>query len=168
MEWKIVWHSIIVITLFHSGAYAHNSTAEHTKNKLTVAINRGGCTFSTINWAKDFQEMTRIFISHHPKDSLSPGLGLIHNFFTMLKSSFPNHHHICLHLVARLMTRLRVRKINRIEKLKSKKYRRMKKPKEDEIKQYTKSGKVMKKLPTTIRGKKHIAGRNIWVVLKVS
>ena len=102
-----------------------------------------------------------MFISHHPKDSLSPGRGLIHNFFTMLKSSFPDHHHISLHLVTRLMTRLRVRKINKIAKLKSKRNRRMKVPKEDEIKQYTKSGKVMKKLPTTRRGKKHIADRNI-------
>ena len=104
--------------------------------------------------------MTRIFISHHPKDSLLPGLGLIHNFFTMLKTSFPKHHGICLHLVARLFTRLRIRTINRIEKLKTRKNRRMKVPKEDEIKKLTKSGKVMKKLPTSRRGKKHLADRN--------
>ena len=48
-------NSLIVITLFNSGAYEFNATSKHTKNKLTKDLNRGGCTFSTINWAKDFQ-----------------------------------------------------------------------------------------------------------------
>ena len=108
------------------GAYAHNATREHAVSKYANIINRGGITMPTKSFLRDFKKMRKMFNDHHPTESLKRGPGLISNFFEVLKKKFAEYHKKVLHLVARLLTRFRIRAMNRKEKELRKKKRKAK------------------------------------------
>ena len=109
------------------GAYEHNLTKDHAKSKYADLASRGGITRPTKKFLSDVKKMRKMFIKHHPKDSLKKGPGLISDFYEILKTKFSHYHDKVLHLIARLFTRFRVRTINKIEKLKKKKRKSKKK-----------------------------------------
>ena len=100
-------------------------------------------------------------MSHHPEKGLKAGRGLHYNFYKLLKDTFlDKYKDLVLKLTTRVLTRFRVRTINRIQRLKDrteKRRRKRKIPKEDE----PKSEKNNRKRPTTSRGKRHLVDRMV-------
>ena len=78
--------------------------------------------------------MEALFNQHHPKGSLKKGRGLIGDFFSKLKGTFPQYHESVLHLVTRIFTRFRIRSINLAAKNKKKGPRKTKAVKEQAAK----------------------------------
>ena len=98
-------------------------------------------------------------MSHHPEKGLRPGRGLHYNFYKSLKDTFlDKYNDLVLKLTTRVLTRFRVRTINRIQRLKDRTEKRRNKrkiPKEDE----PKSEKNIRKRATTARGRRQTVDR---------
>ena len=98
-------------------------------------------------------------MSHHPEKGLRPGRGLHYNFYKLLKDTFlDKYNDLVLKLTTRVLTRFRVRTINRIQRLKDRTEKRRNKrkiPKEDE----PKSEKNVRKRATTARGRRQTVDR---------
>ena len=79
-------------------------------------------TLPTQSWLKQYKKMDARFNSWHPKNSVRPERGLFRNFFNELKANFSYDDHV-LHLVTRMLTRFRIRRMNnewRLAELKKK------------------------------------------------
>ena len=96
------------------GAYERDATTAHAKNKFTSLVNRGNLQLPLKTWLKDYHEIERYFHSYHPKNGIRPGRGLLNNFFIQIKKRFPNYDDRVLQLTTRVLTRFRMRKVNRI------------------------------------------------------
>ena len=134
------------------GAYQRDATTDHAENKFTTSLNGGGLVYPLKTWLHDYQSMEAYFQSYHPKGSIRPGRGLMSNFFNELKKKFPSYADSVLHLVTRVLTRFRLRAINRNAKIKKDKPRKLPKciaPK----------GKG-KTTPITKRGKRKLADQS--------
>ena len=87
------------------------------ESKLTRKLNRGGLTLPTQTWLCQYKKMDKEFNAHHPKNNVRPGRGLFRNFFLLLKSKFSDYEDPVLHLVTRMLTRFRVRRMNKEHRL---------------------------------------------------
>lgn len=114
-------------------------------------INRGGLTLPTKKWLKHYKSMDAFFHSYHPKNKIKSGRGLFRKFFLELKKKFPIYDDNVLHLVTRVLTRFRIRNMN---KRASYLPRSRKLPKGFELK-----FKNKRKAPITLRGKVQLANR---------
>ena len=92
--------------------------------------------------------MDAMFNTHHPKDGVRGGRGLFRDFFLKLKTKFsPKYDDKVLHLVARMITRFRIRRMNKITK-------------EKEIaKRVARNKNKKRKSPISSRGNVHLARR---------
>ena len=90
--------------------------------------------------------MDKEFNSHHPPNSVRPGRGLFRNFFVLLKTKFgSDYDDQVLHLVTRMLTRFRIRRMNKEFRLAELKKRLAR--------------KRGKKSPITLRGSLQLANR---------
>ena len=126
------------------GAFRHTAKPEHVEPKFLKCLNRGGMTLPTRKWLKDYKGLSKIFQSHHPKDSLRTERGLFSLFFLKIKEAYPIYDDKTLHLVTRLLTRLRVNHMN--EQF-------------AEQERQKKAARSKKKCPVTLRGRLQHANR---------
>ena len=90
--------------------------------------------------------MDAMFNTHHPKDGVRGGRGLFRDFFLKLKTKFsPKYDDKVLHLVTRMLTRFRIRRMNKEFRLAELKKRLAR--------------KKGKKSPITLRGTLQLANR---------
>ena len=91
--------------------------------------------------------MSALFQSYHPCKKINAEKGLFKNFFLELKKNFTCYDDRVLHLVTRVLTRFRVRSMNKRARFK---FRPHKLPKRFAL-------KGAKKAPVTLRGKLQLA-----------
>ncbi len=89
--------------------------------------------------------MDKEFNTYHPKNSVRPGRGLFRNFFLLLKDKFSDYEDPVLHLVTRMLTRFRIRRMNKEYRLAELKKKLLK--------------KKGKKSPKTLRGALQLTNR---------
>ena len=99
-------------------------------------------------WVRDYKVMDAIFNNFHPKDGVMGGTGLFRNFFMELKERFGHKYDDrILHLVTRVLTRFRIRRMNKLFK-------------EKEIaKRIARNKNKKRKSPISSRGNVHLAHR---------
>ena len=121
MYWAAGFIAFKVKKIQKLGDYQHNATNDHAKNTFASLMNRGGITLPLKSWLKDYHAMEAMFQSYHPKYGIRPGRGLTSRFLIELKKKFPKYADPVLMLVTRVLTRFRMRAMNKHAKKKDRK-----------------------------------------------
>jgi hypothetical protein len=101
------------------GDIEKRATNDHAKNTFTKLMNHGGLMMPLKTWLKDYMKMEAMFQSYHPKGSIRPGKGLMGRFFIELKKEFQSKYEDpVLKLVTKVLTRFRIRALNKVAKKK--------------------------------------------------
>jgi hypothetical protein len=84
---------------------------------FTDSMNRGGLTYPSEVFLREVKKMEEMFNHHHPPNNLRTGQGVIGDFLDILVQEVPNRDKATLALFARTRTYIRLRTINRREKM---------------------------------------------------
>jgi hypothetical protein len=84
---------------------------------FTDSMNRGGLTYPSEVFLREVKKMDQMFSQHHPPNNLRTGQGVVGDFLDVLVQKFPNRDKSILALFARTRTYIRLRTINRREKM---------------------------------------------------
>jgi hypothetical protein len=84
---------------------------------FTDSMNRGGLTYPSEVFLREVKKMEQMFNNHHPPNGLRCGQGVVGDFLDIVVQEFPNRDRAILALFARTRTYVRMRTINRREKM---------------------------------------------------
>ena len=118
MYWAAGFVAMRMKDIQHLGDIERDATNDHAKNSLFKLINRGGAAMPLKTWLKDYMKMEAFFQEYHPKGSVRPDRGLMARFFIKLKEEFPYYLDPVLFLVTKILTRFRIRALNKVAKKK--------------------------------------------------
>ena len=93
------------------GGYIHNPVPGQMTSKFLDLYSRGGLTYPKESFYDDFQSIMQDFNLHHPKNGLRT-TRVVSSFFELLKNKYSHYDPKVLHLISRLLTRMRIRTMN--------------------------------------------------------
>ena len=118
MYWAAGFVAMRMKDIQHLGDIERDATEDHAKNSLFKLINRGGAAMPLKTWLADYMKMEAYFQGYHPKGSVRPDRGLMARFFIKLKEEFSDYLPPVLFLVTKILTRFRIRALNKEAKKK--------------------------------------------------